>query len=124
MKGILLDSAEQKMQIKLGDYVFNFSHYYSWKYGARTEGENPRFGGMIVMLTPDEFLIAGRGLIVTFQINADDIAGIASIDEGEFVDGKWIAGLRINGDQSHQGRHLNLPGNTFSMQKVKLYKYK
>jgi len=124
MKGILLDSAEQKMKIKLGDYVFNFSHHYSWRYAARTEGENPRFGGMIVMLAPDEFLIAGRGLIVTFQTNSDDIAGIASIDEGEFVDGKWVAGLRMNGDQSHQGRHLNLPGNTFSMQKVKLYKYK
>ncbi len=124
MRGVLLDSADEKKQIKLGDYIFNFSHAYSWKYAARTEGDNPRFGGMIIMLAPDEFLIAGRGLIVTFQTNSDYIAGIASIDEGYYENGKWIAGLRMNGDQSHQGRHLNLPGNIFSMQKVKLYKYK
>ncbi len=124
MRGILLDSVDEKTRIKLGDYIFNFSHAYSWKYEARTEGDNPRFGGLIIMLAPDEFLIAGRGLIVTFQTDSDYIAGIASIDEGKYEEGKWIPGLRMNGDQSHQGRHLNLPGNIFSMQKVKLYKYK
>ncbi|MFH0992448.1 MAG: DUF5597 domain-containing protein [bacterium] len=126
MAGVLLDSADQKAQIKLGKYIFNVSHEYSWRYAARTEGENPRFGGMIIMLSPDEYLIAGRGLIVTFQTNADEnsIAGIASLDEGTFVDGKWVTGLRMNGDQSHQGRHMNLPGYKFSMQKVKLYTYK
>jgi hypothetical protein len=126
MAGVLLDSANQKARIKLGDFIFNVSHAYSWRYAPRTEGDNPRFGGMIIMVSPDDFFIAGRGLIVTFETGTAEktIAGIGSIDEGKFIDGKWVPGLRLNGDQSHQGRHVDLPGNTFSIQKVRLYKYK
>lgn len=126
MAGVLLDSASQLVKIKLGDYTFNFHHEYSWPFAPKTEGVNPRYGGMIIMISHDEFFIAGRGLVVTFETNTNDnsIAGIGSMDEGKFVDGKWIPGLRMNGDQSHQGRHMDLPGNTFSIQKVRLYKYK
>jgi hypothetical protein len=31
--------------------------------------------------------------------------------------------LRMNGDQSHQGRHLRIPEGDFSIQKIKLYTY-
>ena len=126
MAGVVLDDASQMTKIKLGDYIFNIKHEYSWSYARKTEGENPRFGGMIIMVSPDEFFVAGRGLVVTFETstNHGTLAGIGSLDAGKFVDGKWIAGLRMNGDQSHQGRHLDLPGNTYSIQKVRLYKYK
>ena len=122
--GILLDSTNQIVKIKLGGYIFNFHHAYSWRYAPRTEGKTPRFGGLIIMVSPDEFYIAGRGLIVTFETTGDSVAGIGSMDEGKFVKGKWITGRRMNGDQSHQGRHMDLPVNTFSIQKVRLYKYK
>jgi hypothetical protein len=46
------------------------------------------------------------------------------MDEGKFVSGKWTPGRRMNGDQDHQGRHMHLPGNSFGMQRAKLYKYK
>ncbi len=126
MAGVVLDSASQVARITLGDYVFTVRHEYSWPYARRSEGENPRFGGLMIMVSPDEFYVAGKGLVVTFATTSDDgtLAGIGSLDAGKFVGGNWIPGLRMNGDQSHQGRHLNLPGNTFSIQKVKLYKYK
>ncbi len=126
MAGVVLDGASQVAKIKLGDYIFNIKHEYSWPYARKTEGENPRFGGMIIMMSPDEFYVAGKGLVVTFETSINDgtQAGIGSLDAGKFVDGKWVPGLRMNGDQSHQGRHLDLPGNTYSIQKVKLYKYK
>ena len=78
------------------------------------------------MAAEDEFYIAGSGVVVTFQSSADDgtIAGIANMDEGAFVKGKWVAGRRMNGDQDHQGRHMHLPGGEYGIQKVKLYKYK
>ncbi len=123
--GVLLDSASQTSKIKLGYYIFNFHHAYSWKYAPQTEGDNPRFGGLIIMVSPDEFYIAGKGLIVTFESTNDDSeVGIGSDDAGKFIDGKWSPGLRLNGDQTHQGRHMDLPGNTFSIQKVRLYKYR
>ncbi len=126
MMGVLLDSTDQKTRVSLGNYTFNVRHEYSWAYAQKSEGEPPRVGGMIIMLAPDEFLIAGSGIIVTFEPRANDgtIAGIARIEEGQFVNGNWTPGRRMNGDQSHQGRHLYLPGQTYGIQKVKLYTYK
>jgi len=125
MAGVLLDDESQKTQLQIGDFVFNVAHEYSWRYAIRSQKDPPRFGGLIIMLSRDEFIIAGTGLIVTFAPRSGDaIAGIASLDEGVFTDGKWVPGRRMNGDQSHQGRHLHLPGNAFGIQKVRLYVYK
>ena len=126
MAGALLDSASHKARIELGEFVFNVRHEYSWPYGARNQGENPRYGCMIIMISPTEYFIAGRGVVVTFEPRSNDgsIAGIGIVDQGRFSGGKWIPGLRMNGDQTHQGRHMNLPGHTYSIQKVQLYKYK
>ena len=82
--------------------------------------------GLIVRLGPDEFIISGTGLIVTFESLKEEgyLAGIGSIDEGGFVDGIWNPGRRLNGDQSHQGRHMHLYGEGYSIQRIKLYTYK
>jgi beta-galactosidase GanA len=126
MAGVMLDSIVQKEKVILGNYVFNIKHEYSWSYAVRSEGATPRVGGMIIRLSADEFLIAGSGIIVTFETYSQNgtIAGIDKMEEGEYINAQWIASRRMNGDQSHQGRHMHLPGNTFSMQKVKLYQYK
>jgi len=126
MTGFLLDSASQTAEIPLGDYVFSIKHEHTWPYAPRAEGPTPRFGGLIIMLASDEFVLAGSGVVVTFRTASGENthAGIAAIDEGTFVDGKWVAGRRLNGDESHQGRHLHLPGGTYGIQKVKLYTYK
>jgi beta-galactosidase GanA len=126
MTGFLLDSAAEVVDIQLGDYIFTVKHEYTWPYASHREGETPRFGGLIVMTADDEFIIAGSGVVVTFQTATHDgsIAGIASIDEGAFVNGTWRAGRRLNGDQSHQGRHLYLPGGEYGIQKLRLYTYK
>ena len=78
------------------------------------------------MTAQDEFTIAGSGVVVTFQSSSgkEVIAGIASMEEGAFVNGKWVAGRRMNGDEDHQGRHLHLPGGAYGIQKVKLYTYR
>jgi hypothetical protein len=126
MDGFLLDSASQTARMRLGKYIFTVKHEYTWPFAARVEGEAPRYGGLIIQTGADDFIIAGSGAVITFQSAADDgtIAGIASMDEGTFVKGKWVVGRRMNGDQDHQGRHMDLPGEKYSMQKVKLYRFK
>jgi hypothetical protein len=126
MTGFLLDSAAQAAEMKLGDYIFTAKHEYTWPYAHRASSDTPRVGGMILMTAKDEFYIAGSGVVVTFKVSSADgtIAGIASLDEGAFVDGKWVAGRRLNGDQDHQGRHMYLPGGEFGIQKIRLYIYK
>ncbi len=124
--GFLIDSLSQIVHIRLGNYFFNIRHEYTWPFAVRNGIDTPRVGGMIIMLSPDEFLIAGSGIVVTFESAVDDgtVAGIESMEEGKFVNGKWVAGRRMNGDQDNQGRQMHLPGDSFEMQKVMLYRYK
>ena len=83
-------------------------------------------GGIIIMLAPNEFLIAGTGMVVTFTPNGPGapIAGIVSADQVHYESGEWIRGLRMNGDQTHQGRHVALGAGEFTVQRVKLYRYR
>ena len=65
-------------------------------------------------------------MTVTFEPDTpgDPIAGLLSVDEGKYMNGQWIAGRRLNGDQTHQGRHVRLNTGKFDIQRVKLYRYK
>jgi len=83
-------------------------------------------GGIIIMLAPNEFLIAGTGMVVTFTPNGPGapIAGILTADQVRYDEGQWVRGLRMNGDQTHQGRHVALGAGDFSVQRVRLYRYR
>ena len=125
IRGVLLDEENQNTSIEIGDFKLNVMHDYTFKWARRGEGPWPRVGGMIISIAPDEFYIAGSGIIVTFEpiSKVDSVAGIVRIDEGKFVDGRWIPGRRLNGDQSHQGRHLRIPNDDVGIQRIKLYRY-
>lgn len=82
-------------------------------------------GGLIIQTGPDEFLAAGRGVIIRFADASKSgfRVGIEQIVEGEFVEGQWVGGRWLNGDESGQGRYLRLPPEKFGIQKLKLYRY-
>ena len=66
---------------------------------------------------------------VTFSPNTPGapIAGTLSIDEGTYVDGRWVPGRRLNGDENGQGKFLRLGGGNSRnviIQRVKLYRYR
>lgn len=84
-------------------------------------------GGLIIQTGKDEFLAAGRGVIVRFAdaaANSGYRIGIEQIREGEFVDSEWVPGRWLNGDENGQGRYLRLPPEKFGIQKIKVYRYK
>jgi beta-galactosidase GanA len=126
MRGVLLDEEHKTATVELGDYKFHVAHDFTFGWSKKGDGPWPRVGGMIISVARDEFYIAGSGIVVTFEPNShgDPIVGIGRIEEGKFVDGKWITGRRMNGDQSHQGRHLRIPNDEVGIQKVKLYRYR
>lgn len=86
----------------------------------------PPRGGLVIALAPDEFLVAGTGMVVTFAPLGPGAptAGILTLEEGRYEGGRWVPGRRLNGDQSHQGRQLMLPAGEFGLQRVKLYQYR
>lgn len=128
LAGVWLDQSNKVQKVKLGDYTFKVAHDYTWPYSRGFGQTNnwPRLGGLIISLTPNEFIVAGSGLVVTFESNSPEkpIAGILSIDEEKFVDGHWVPERRLNGDEDHQGRHLYLAPDECGVQLLKLYSYK
>jgi len=128
MAGVMLDNNNAAETRVLDNYRFNFSFEPADRYAYKGNLKDSGFhtGGIILSVAPDEYIIAGSGLIVTFESALQDnmLVGIGSIDEGRFENGKWIPGMRLNGDQSHQGRHMRLPNDRFSIQRVKLYRYR
>jgi beta-galactosidase GanA len=111
---------EAPQQVRLGDY--NLHVNFVDPFTARQDQTIAAHGGLIIQLGPEEYLVAGRGLTVTFSA-ARGIAGIESIREGAYENGRWNPGRLLNGDESHQGRHLRLPPNGYGVQRVRLYRY-
>ncbi len=123
MAGLLPEGPEQRLpqQLKLGDYILNVTFERPTNQNATVLS-----GGLVISLGRDEYLFAGTGLTVTFETDkpGDPLVGILSVDEGKYADGQWVPGRRLNGDQTHQGRHLRLPPGRFGIQRIKLYRYR
>ena len=116
-------------QFTLGSYTFTarFTQPNPVAIGAHAEPPiHGAHGGLIVQLGPNDFLVAGTGMILTFGVPASSTgqAGIDSIWEGTFVKGVWTPGRNLNGDDDNQGRWLVLPPGEFTMRRVKLYRYR
>lgn len=125
VKGFLIEKDSMQKDIAIGDYLFTVHHEYKmgWSASAR-DSIWPLAGGLIISIAPYEFYVAGTGFVMTFTPKTKNTkAGFISIDEGKFDKGIWKQGRRMNGDQDHQGRHVRIPGNDFSIQHVKLYSY-
>lgn len=80
-------------------------------------------GGLVIALGDGEFLVAGTGIVLTFESEDGAAAGILSAEEGEFAGGRWMPRRRLNGDQTHQGRHIRIPPGSFGIQRFRLYRY-
>ena len=106
---------------RLGDYTLHVA-FKGTSPDPAPQRKIEAHGGLIIRLGTDEYLVAGQGLIVTFSTEGAT-AGIESIREGTFVDGRWVPGRLLNGDESHQGRHLRIPEGKFGIQRVRLYRY-
>ncbi|WP_374296437.1 DUF5597 domain-containing protein [Sphingomonas sp.] len=89
--------------------------------------ETAGYGGLIIQTGADDYLIAGQGITVTFKPIGDGpaLAGIDRAQEGMFdAAGNWAPGRLLNGDQTHQGRHIRLPAGQWGIQRVRLYRYR
>ena len=84
-------------------------------------------GGMLIHAGGEDFWFAGQGITVTFK-GAERWPAARRhrlAEEGVFdAQGKWKPGRPLNGDQTHQGRHIRLPPGQFQIQKVRFYRYR
>lgn len=118
----VVDPAPAK--VLLGGYQLEVSLANQWGKTESLEYEGR--GGLVIQTGEDEFVVAGKGMTVTFRDpeGPATTVGIEKATEGGFKDGAWQEGRWMNGDQTHQGRHIRLDGDRWSVQKVKLYKFR
>jgi beta-galactosidase GanA len=111
-----------------GQYTFDvrFKQPPPISTGAKEETELPgAHGGLILQVGPDEFIVAGTGMIMTFGSNdgSNPVAGIETVEEGRFARSEWKRGRVLNGDDTNQGRQLSLPSGRFVVRRIRLYRY-
>ena len=121
--GTLIETPETQT---LGDYRFTVTFIDSWT--PRADQKIATHGGLIIQTGPEDYLVAGQGITVTVAPAGADgppSAGLDSVWEGTFdAKGNWIPGRLLNGDQTHQGRHVRLAPGEFQIQRVRLYRYR
>ncbi|MET0319756.1 MAG: DUF5597 domain-containing protein [Duganella sp.] len=111
-------------QATMGGYTLQVAFSNPW---ARSDSkELEACGGLVIRLADDEFLVAGKGLTVTFRdaSGAGDAVGLEQVTEGTYDNGRWVPGRWLNGDEIHQGRQVMLVTGGFTAQRVKLYRYR
>jgi len=120
--GVALDKDHPTKKVQLGNHTLEFNFARAWG-----SNQNPDYAAAIIMATGDgEYLIAGKSVSVSFSCDHAGCleTGLASVEEGTLVGGQWIPGRRLNGDEIMSGKGLRFPGDSYAIQKVKLYQYR
>jgi Domain of unknown function (DUF5597)/Glycosyl hydrolases family 35 len=114
--------AQRSARQPIGDYTATITR------AGGTSGT--RIGAMFIQTTTNEFIVVGCGdAQITFSTDKPGlpIVGIESIDEEFFVNGAWVVGRRLNGDESSQGQALRLHATDLAqgrIYRVRLYRYR
>ncbi len=122
----VVEGEEQRAggRVTLGDYTFTVTS------AGGPQAGSPRIAALFLRISPDEYLVTGCGrALVSFSTATPGPpqAGIISIDEEVFTDGKWLVRRRLNGDEDAQGQLLRIPSPNEaepSIFHVKLYRYR
>jgi hypothetical protein len=100
IKAVSLDAQHPAETVKLGNYTFAFSM-------GRMRGPAPAVGtssqtsssyAIAIATGPDDYVILGSGVQATFNGPGPSPAAVAKLEEGVYVDGRWVPGRRLNGD--------------------------
>jgi beta-galactosidase GanA len=126
VEGVLLDKEVSEAKFVLGDYEFTAEHTFNlgWEPNAASDEWEPA-GALIIQTGENEFYFAGFGVSLKMK-NLKDTSGrvgILKTDLGYFEDGKWKVYQHLNGDQTHQGRHIRSFIDDVSIQRFTLYNY-
>ena len=107
----------------IGDYRFTVAFIDPW--APRADQKVATHGGLIIQTGPEDYLVAGQGITVTVEpATSQGTAGLDSVWEGTFdAQDAWVPGRLLNGDQTHQGRHIRLAPGQFQIQRVRLYRF-
>jgi hypothetical protein len=125
MSAVLLGPKDPPQKVQVGNYTLEAARTTRGMPGAQSPQQTlPSSVGIFIATGPDEYFAAGYGVTVTFSPNTPGppLAGLATVEEGTFVNGRWVPGRRLAGDDTEQGQYLDL--RNMDIQRVTLYRYR
>ncbi|MBQ0063522.1 MAG: DUF5597 domain-containing protein [Prevotella sp.] len=126
MDAVLLDNDTRETDIKFEDgTVLHISHTYSlgWEPGAKSD-KWPEAACIIIRQDKDDYIVIGSGIVITFSKANGKMVGIAKCEQVEYSqEGEMQIVRHLNGDQTHQGRHIRIPFDNYQIQHFRLYEY-
>ncbi|MCQ2111572.1 MAG: DUF5597 domain-containing protein [Bacteroidaceae bacterium] len=134
MDAVLLDNEQRQAEIITPDGIrLTIKHSYSlgWEPGAQ-DAEWPEAACIIIRLGKEDYLVLGSGVVITYTDakagetwkQGDTRIGLAKCESVSILDGQMHIKRHLNGDQTHQGRHVRIPVGQFDIQHFRLYRYK
>jgi len=104
MSAVLLGAGDPPQKIQVGNYTLEASYLKPRVLPGSPQPQPPfpNAAAIFIATGPDEFYAAGNGVTVTFTPNTPGppLAGLANVEEGVFVDGRWVPGRRLAGDDT------------------------
>jgi hypothetical protein len=125
ISAVLLGQNNPSQKIQVGDYTLTAASTRprAMPGAAATPAVLPTAGAIFIAVGPDEYYVAGSGVTVAFSPSTPGpaLAGIGTVEEGRFVNGRWTPGRQLAGDETEQGDFLSFRG--LGIQRVTLYRY-
>src|ERR1039457_61968 len=124
---VLVDKETPRSKVRLGDYTIEA------RFAERSQDPNApvappvdRVAGLFIQLGSDDYVIVGRSMNVYFESATDPTqsVGLAVVEEGQYVNSRWVPGRRLNGDETPEWKALWFGGDRYTIQKIKLYRYR
>jgi hypothetical protein len=120
LRGLRITEDNASPAVEMGDYILtarsSVRNRRAVNYGqgaeqlarenaqlAASAQQQAQSGALILQTSADEFYIVGINVSFSFASKKSDAKGrilTDTIEEGTFVDGKWVPGRRLNGDEN------------------------
>jgi hypothetical protein len=113
MSALLIGADDPPQKLKVGNWTLEVSYRRRRALPGTPElqGPLPNSAAIFIATGPNEFYAAGTGVNVRFIPNTPGppLAGLATVEEGVFVNGRWVPGRRMAGDDTGSPISLVLP---------------
>ena len=153
--GVLLSREQPQSVLVDGDTRIRLAHFFTLPWDSRATDGHPwrESGAIIIKLAPDEYLLAGTGVVATFEDlseTTDEVergedgfaqtggenrrvsphgntsrVGLATVEEVTITPEGDLKRIRtLNGDETHQGRHARISVDDNKILHITTYRYK
>ena len=135
MSAVLMGEKDPPKKVQLGNYTFEVSFATPRGLPGMPALQPPFSSGVALFINvgPNEYYVAGNSASVRFAPNTPgpEHAGLGTVEEGWFENGRWIPSRQLAGDETGQGQNISLrsspadriPDRYAGIQHFTLYRY-